>query len=129
MKTRVKFKSRDFSGINNAVHIRDEDVQNMIDEVVEKLMSFKDNRTRFSFSATGDTLVAGVKWAEDGDIEIIVTQDYYQACLIKDKFGNYQPVDWLEDDIKYDDMSRVELIDRIHYLESRLPEYNPRREI
>lgn len=126
----IKFKGKYFNNCDNAVHIDDDYVQGMIDEVVEKLISLKGEKTHFTFSATGDTLVAGVKWAEDEEIEIIVTQDYHHACLLKYGSNDYEPVDWKEEEYnQYQEMSKEELIERIKYLESQRAEYNPRREI
>lgn len=95
----IKFKSEYFDTNKNAVHVNDTDVQEMIDEVLENLIASRE-KTDFCFQATGDTLVAGVKWEAEGEIEVIVTQRYNHACLLKDKYGNYQPVDWLEEQEK-----------------------------
>lgn len=126
----IKFKGEYFNNCDNAVHIDDSHVQDMIDEVIEELMSLDGEKTHFNFSATGDTLVAGVKWAEDDEIEIIVTQDYYHACLLKHSDNHYEPVNWMKEEYNhYQEMSKEELIDRIKYLESHRAEYNPYREI
>lgn len=125
----IKFKSEYFDTNKNTVHVNDTGVQEMIDKVLEDLIASKE-KTDFHFRATGDTLVAGVKWDAEGEIEIIVTQKYNYACLLKDKYGNYQPIDWLEEkENEYEDMSKEELIDRIRYLERQKAEYNPRREV
>lgn len=125
----IKFKSEYFDTNKNTVHVNDTGVQEMIDKVLEDLIASKE-KTDFHFRATGDTLVAGVKWDAEGEIEIIVTQRYNYACLLKDKYGNYQPIDWLEEkENEYEDMSKEELIDRIRYLERQKAKYNPRREV
>ena len=131
----IKFKSEYFDTNKNAVHINDADVQEMIDEVLENLIASKE-KTDFCFQATGDTLVAGVKWSAEGEIEIIVTQKYNHACLLKDKYGNYQPIDWLEEQEKDElsDRSVDELVAEIMSLrkeleDQRKPQYNPRREV
>lgn len=125
----IKFKGKYFDTQKDAVHVDDLYVQKMIDEVIEKLIESKEEKTDFSFAATGDTLVAGVKWEEDGEIEVIVTQNYRHACLLRDSWGNYQPLDWRAE--SYEDMSKEELIGVIQSLEERLnrPDYNPRREV
>ena len=131
----IKFKSEYFDTNKNAVHINDADVQEMIDKVLENLIASRE-KTDFCFRATGDTLVAGVKWDTEGDIEIIVTQKYNHACLLKDKYGNYQPIDWLEEQEKDElsDRSVDELVAEIMLLRKELenqrkPQYNPRREV
>ena len=95
----IKFKGKYFDTNKNAVHVDDADVQEMIDRVLEDLIVSRE-KTDFCFQATGDTLVAGVKWDAEGEIEIMVTQKYNHACLLRDEYGNYQPVDWLEEQEK-----------------------------
>ena len=131
----IKFKSEYFDTNKNAVHVNDTDVQKMIDEVLENLMASRE-KTDFCFQATGDTLVAGVKWDAEGEIEIMVTQKYNYACLLKDRHGNYQPIDWLEEqeEDKFSNMSVDELKAEIILLRKELenqrrPQYNPRREV
>ena len=131
----IKFKSEYFDTNKNAVHVNDTDVQEMIDEVLENLIASRE-KTDFCFQTTGDTLVAGVKWDAEGEIEVIVTQKYNHACLLKDKYGNYQPINWLEEKIKGDlsDRSVDELVEEIMSLRKELEnyrksQYNPRREV
>ena len=131
----IKFKSEYFDTNKNAVHVNDTEVQEMIDEVIENLIASKED-VDFTFQATGDTLVAGAKWDEEGEIDVIVTQKYSNACLLKDKYGNYQPIDWLEEQEKDElsDRSVDELVAEIMSLrkeleDQRKPQYNPRREV
>ena len=131
----IKFKSEYFDTNKNAVHVNDTEVQEMIDEVLEDLIASKE-KTDFCFQATGDTLVAGVKWSAEGEIEVIVTQNYNHACLLRDEYGNYQPIDWLEEQEKDElsDRSVDELVAEIMLLRKELedqkkPQYNPRREV
>lgn len=131
----IKFKSEYFDTNKNAVHVNDTEVQEMIDEVLENLIASKE-KTDFCFQATGDTLVAGVKWSAEGEIEVIVTQNYNHACLLRDEYGNYQPIDWLEEQEKDElsDRSVDELVAEIMLLRKELkdqkkPQYNPRREV
>ena len=131
----IKFKSEYFDTNKNAVHVDDADVQKMIDEVLEDLIASRE-KTDFHFQAIGDTLVAGAKWDAEGEIEIMVTQKYNHACLLKDEYGNYQPVDWLEgqEEGELSDRSVDELVAEIMLLrkeleDQRRPQYNPRREV
>lgn len=132
----IKFKGRYFDTQQDAVHIEDTYVQKMIDEVIERLIRSKEKGIDFAFSATGDTLVAGAKWEQDGEIEVVVTQNYNHACLLRDEYGNYQPVDWGEEERReeLESMSKDELINQICFLEKELsdwvsPQYNPRHEV
>ena len=132
---KIKFKSEYVYTNKNAVHVNDTEVQEMIDKVLEDLIASKE-KTDFCFQATGDTLVAGVKWSAEGEIEIIVTQKYNHDWLLKDKYGNYQPIDWLEEQEKDElsDRSVDELVAEIMLLrkeleDQRKPQYNPRREV
>ena len=131
----IKFKSEYFDTNKNAVHVNDTDVQKMIDEVLEDLIASRE-KTSFLFQATGDTLVAGVKWDTEGEIEIMVTQKYNHACLLKDKHGNYEPINWLEEQEKDELSNRSvdELVAEIMSLrkelkDQRRPQYNPRYEV
>ena len=133
--SQINFKGKYFSKNEDAVHISDDATQEMIDDVIENLIASKED-VDFTFQATGDTLVAGVKWDEEGEIDVIVTQKYSNACLLKDKYGNYQPIDWLEEQEKDElsDRSVDELVAEIMLLrkeleDQRKPQYNPRREV
>ena len=130
----IKFKSEYFDTNKNAVHVNDTEVQKMIDEVLEDLIASRE-KTDFCFQATGDTLVAGVKWDAEEEIEIMVTQKYNHACLLKDKYGNYQPINWLEEqeEDEFSDRSVDELVAEIMLLRKELenqrkPRYNLRYE-
>ena len=130
----IKFKSEYFDTNKNAVHVNDTEVQKMIDEVLEDLIASRE-KTDFCFQATGDTLVAGVKWDAEEEIEIMVTQKYNHACLLKDKYGNYQPINWLEEqeEDEFSDKSVDELVAEIMLLRKELenqrkPRYNLRYE-
>lgn len=133
--SQINFKGKYFSKNEDAVHVSDDATQEMIDEVIESLIASKKD-VDFTFQATGDTLVAGAKWDEEGEIDVIVTQKYSNACLLKDKYGNYQPIDWLEEQEKDElsDRSVDELVAEIMSLrkeleDQRRPQYNPRREV
>lgn len=133
--SQINFKGKCFSKNEDAVHVSDDATQEMIDEVIENLITSKED-VDFTFQAAGDTLVAGAKWNEEGEIDVIVTQKYSNACLLKDKYGNYQPIDWLEEQEKDElsDRSVDELVAEIMLLrkeleDQRKPQYNPRREV
>ena len=133
--SQINFKGKYFCKNEDAVHVSDDATQEMIDEVIENLIASKED-VDFTFQAAGGTLVAGAKWDEEGEIDVIVTQKYSNACLLKDKYGNYQPIDWLEEQEKDElsDRSVDELVAEIMLLrkeleDQRKPQYNPRREV
>ena len=132
--SQINFKGKYFSKNEDAVHVSDDATQKMIDEVIENLIASRE-KTDFCFQATGDTLVAGVKWDAEEEIEIMVTQKYNHACLLKDKYGNYQPINWLEEqeEDEFSDKSVDELVAEIMLLRKELenqrkPRYNLRYE-
>lgn len=129
----IKFKGKYFDTNKNAVHLNDEDVQELIDSVAKELISSDKIENDFAFQATGDTLVAGVKWEEDESIDIIVTQDYNSAHLMKNIDDKYEALDWCEEEDN-EELSLKELTDELYVLrrevqELRRTEYNPRKEV
>ena len=70
---------------NNTVHIEDDEVQQMINHCVSKLISDDVEAGEFSMQGTGDTVVYAFKYEDC--IEILVTQDYYEDTLFKDDYG------------------------------------------
>lgn len=80
--SQINFKGKYFSKNEDAVHVSDKTTQEMVDGVIEDLIASKED-VDFAFQSTGDTLVAGAKWDEEGEIDVIVTQKYSNACLLK----------------------------------------------
>lgn len=81
---RIKFKSDNFTGTQDAVHVSDEEVQSMIDDVINKLINSLD-KNDYHFCATGDTFVIGIKYGDKStNIDLIVTQDYGYATMWKE---------------------------------------------
>ena len=70
--SQINFKGRYFSKNEDAVHVSDDKTQEMVDAVIEDLIASKED-VDFVFQATGDTLVAGAKWNEEGEIDVIIT--------------------------------------------------------
>lgn len=129
----IKFKGRYFDMNKNAVHLDDENVQELIDNVAKELTNSNKIENDFAFQATGDTLVAGVKWEEDESIDIIVTQDYNSAHLEKNVNDKYEALDWSKEE-DGEELSLKELTDELYALrrevqELRKAEYNPRKEV
>ena len=124
---KLSFKGKYFTDPKNAVHISDKRTQDMIDSVLRDILKNEDEG--FCFQATGDTMVIGFKFSDDDEINIIVTQNYSEACLLKDSVGDWYPIDWLENEEKEDlkRFTREELIEEI--LKLRHPDYNPRKEV
>ena len=66
-------------------HILDNEVQEMIDKCVHRLVSEDVEVGEYTMEAIGDTAVYAFKYEDC--IEIIVTQDYYNDTLFKDDYG------------------------------------------
>ena len=114
-----------FTNCDNAVHVEDSKVQQMIDEIEEKLLESKEYFD-FRFQATGDTMVFGTKYGsefEEEEIHIYVTQDYQEAELFKED-GKWTAIDWHEACLE--DMTKEELIEEVRKL--RAASYNPNKE-
>ena len=72
-------------GTVQSKHIPDNEVQEMIDKCVHRLVSEDVEVGEYTMEATGDTAVYAFK-VEDC-IDIIVTQDYYNDTLFNDDYG------------------------------------------
>ena len=70
---------------NNTKHIKDDEIQRMINHCVNNLISDDVEAGEFSMQGYGDTVVYAFKYEDC--IEILVTQDYYNDTLFKDDFG------------------------------------------
>ena len=70
---------------NNTYHIEDDEIQKMINDCVNNLISDEVQVGEFSIQACGDTVVYAFKYEDC--IEILVTQDYYEDTLFNDDFG------------------------------------------
>ena len=66
-------------------HIPDNEVQEMIDKCVHRLISEDIEADKYTMEATGDTAVYAFKM--ENCINIIVTQDYYEDTLFEDDYG------------------------------------------
>ena len=70
---------------NNTYHIKDDEIQKMINNCVSDLISDDVKIGEFSMQGTGDTAVYAFKYEDC--IEILVTQDYYEDTLFEDGYG------------------------------------------
>ena len=70
---------------NNTYHIEDDEIQKMINDCVNNLISDEVQVGEFSMQGYGDTVVYAFKYEDC--IDILVTQDYYEDTLFKDDFG------------------------------------------
>lgn len=121
---KLDFGGKYFTSMEDAVHLKDEEVQKMIDEVQEKLMRSKEPFD-YTCIATGDTMVFGTKHGEeawDEEINIYVTQNYQEASLYKER-GVWTAVNWYKRDLE--DMEKEELIEEIRRLRAL---YDPIKE-
>ena len=72
-------------GTVQSKHISDNEVQEMIDKCVHRLVSEDAEVGEYTMEAIGDTAVYAFKYEDCMDI--IVTQDYYNDTLFDDDFG------------------------------------------
>ena len=70
---------------NNTKHIKDNEIQQMINHCVNNLISDDVEAGEFSMQGYGDTVVYAFKYEDS--IEILVTQDYYEDTLFEDDYG------------------------------------------
>ena len=70
---------------NNTKHIKDDEIQRMINHCVNNLISDDVEAGEFSMQGYGDTVVYAFKYEDC--IEILVTQDYYNDTLFNEDFG------------------------------------------
>ena len=70
---------------DDTIHIKDDEIQRMINHCVSKLIPDDVEAGEFSMQGYGDTAVYAFKYEDC--IEIIVTQDYYNDTLFDDDYG------------------------------------------
>ena len=70
---------------NDTKHIEDNEVQQMINHCVSKLIPDDVEAGEFSMQGIGDTIVYAFKYEDC--IEILVTQDYYEDTLFEDDYS------------------------------------------
>lgn len=126
----------DFKGKDGAVKVNDKEMQHFIDEATKQcLYMMKYNTERNStFCGSGDTMVFGFVFDEDGDgqydeMNIYVCRDYEEALAFYNKdIGDFEKLDWSRD---YEAEEReAELIEELEEIwRNRVPDYNPHREI
>ena len=134
---------QDFRNCKDAVRLSNKEVQNLVDEVVEDLQDIMKNNTEnnSTFRGTGDTMVFGFSFDEDGDgkldsMDIFVCRNYEEAEGWLNEDGYFEKMDWTKDYeaeeydseiARLEEKTKDELIKMI--MESRHPDYNPRREV
>ena len=69
---------------NNTKHIKDDEIQRMINHCVNNLISDDVEAGEFSMQGYGDTAVYAFKYEDC--IEILVTQDYYEDMIFEDDY-------------------------------------------
>lgn len=143
----VKFyygSNEDFRNCDDAIRLKDDEVQELVDEVVKDLMEIVKNndQNNSTFRGTGDTMVFGFAFDEDQDgeldeINVFVCRNYEEAeaWLSKD-FKTFEKMDWERDYereeyeaemAKLEENSKEELIKMV--INSKYPDYNPRKEV
>ena len=119
---KVYYNDKDFNKGRDAVHLSDEKVQEHIDYVVESLKKSAESGENdvYVFSGSGDTMVFGFGFDENGDgtidaFDIFVCKNYEVAQLWVNKDGNVEKMNWLmeKEREKYEQMTKEELINII----------------
>ena len=134
---------QDFRNCKDAVRLSNKEVQNLVDEVVKDLQNIMRNNTEnnSTFRGTGETMVFGFSFDEDGDgkldsMDIFVCRNYEEAEGWLNEDGHYEKIDWTKDYeaeeydseiAKLEENTKDEVSKMI--MESRHPDYNPRREV
>ena len=135
---------QDFRNCDDAIRLKDDEVQELVDEVVKDLLKIVENndQNNSTFRGTGDTMVFGFAFDEDQDgkldeINVFVCRNYEEAeaWLSKD-FKTFEKMDWEKDYereeyeaeiAKLEKNSKEELIKMV--INSKYPDYNPRKEV
>lgn len=135
--------NKDFRDNKDAVKLSNSRVQELVDEVTNRLMEIikRNGENNSTFCGTGDTMVFGFAFDEDGDgeldsIDIYVCKNYEEAEGWFNENGFFEKMDWSIDyemeeynaevsELEHN--SKEELIKMI--MESRHPEYNPHKEV
>lgn len=131
----------DFTNTKNAVKLKNEDIQEMIDDVTKRLNEIIKNNSEnnSTFQGTGDTMVFGFAFDGDDDdkldeMNIFVCRNYEEAQGWFDKNGKFEKMDWSIDyekeelereKEKYKNYTRDELLDIIVHR----ADYNPYKEV
>ena len=136
--------NEDFRNCDDAIRLKDDEVQELVDEVVKDLLKIVENndQNNSTFRGTGDTMVFGFAFDEDQDgkldeINVFVCRNYEEAeaWLSKD-FKTFEKMDWEKDYereeyeaeiAKLEENSKEELIKMV--INSKYPDYNPRKEV
>lgn len=98
---------------NDGVDLNSTSIQNLIDEVLSQLYKNSMARTDFSFCATGNTIVFGIRWEDE--MNIFVCKNYEHGEAWKNN-GKWEKIDWYN----YKRMCR--------YIRPRA-KYDPKREV
>lgn len=124
----------DFNNNQNAIKLKDNKIQQMVDECVKRIEQGDDWST---FQATGDTIVFAFGFSNDNEhldeIDVWVCKNYEQAEAWLNNKGDWKKMNWsknYEEEEEYQDYSREELIDMLRdYRRQESNYYNPRREV
>ena len=74
-----------YVGKDKVSHVDNDEIQEMINKCVCRLVSDEEEVGSFTVDARGDAIVYAFKYADC--IEILVTQDYWEDAIFNDDFG------------------------------------------
>ena len=143
----VKFyygSKEDFRDCSDAVRLSDDEVQRLVDDVTKTLLDKikRNDENNSTFCGTGDTMVFGFVFDEDGDneldtINIFVCRNYEEAeAWFTKNYRDFEKMNWEKDyemekyDAEVAELERYSKDDLIRMvMKSKYADYNPHKEV
>lgn len=143
----VKFyygSKEDFRDCSDAVRLSDDEVQRLVDDVTKTLLDKikRNDENNSTFCGTGDTMVFGFVFDEDGDneldtINIFVCRNYEEAeAWFTKNYRDFEKMNWEKDyemeeyDAEVAELERYSKDDLIKMvMKSKYADYNPHKEV
>lgn len=143
----VKFyygSKEDFRDCGDAVRLSDDEVQRLIDDVTKTLLDKikRNDENNSTFCGTGDTMVFGFVFDEDGDneldtVNIFVCRNYEEAeAWFTKNYRDFEKMNWEKDyemeeyDAEVAELERYSKDDLIKMvMKSKYADYNPHKEV
>lgn len=135
--------AEDFNNCKDAIRLSNGEIQNLVDEVTKDLLDIirENGENNSTFRGTGDTMVFGFAFDENGDgeldsMDIFVCRNYEEAEGWLGEDGSFTKMDWTRDyereeyEVEVSKLmlnSKDELVDMI--MKEKYPEYNPHKEV
>lgn len=143
----IKFyygSKEDFRDCSDAVRLSDDEVQRLVDDVTKTLLDKikRNDENNSTFCGTGDTMVFGFVFDEDGDneldtINIFVCRNYEEAeAWFTKNYRDFEKMNWEKDYemeeynaevAELEKYSKDDLIRMV--IKERYADYNPHKEV